>query len=319
MLALQRQAGNAATGQFLRSMAPPALVVQRQPADVPHAHAGPFTGLPEELQRPIVEYFRGARHVKVGDKLRYDAAEPERKAAAWFRELSARQADGLLTVFNKMAAAGIWRFVQSIRAGKGGSPVDSGEPDAVCLEQEGNSVSVYFAGDGAGLFNAIGSPDARGWQVDDATMALLHSGQQSIRQRETSSGLHVSIGPSDGFDVHVDRHPPIKAGSRDADMERWVRLLRHGREEVAPNVSRKVLGKLLTLPVGFRGSEYLEQKVLPSLHLAPTGFYPGSQVWEEEHWAETKARDPYLLEKEQEEGLGTPYSVGLRFPFGSRR
>lgn len=189
----------------------------------------------------------------------------------WWNGLSQASRQNLVAIYNRMQDHGLWRHVERIV-----KVVDPERP-VLGMRPPGNSGSVEFlAKDGSRLLH--GSLDTGKFGLDPGFLALLHPGQQSLREwSSTSDGLHLSIGAAGAFDAHLDRVSPTNrpdaSGRTQIDMQRSGK---HWQQEVLPDLIRNGIPGVLPgtgIPGVVLGvGPHLANKPLP--HPDPTHDQP---------------------------------------------
>jgi hypothetical protein len=146
--------------------------------------------------------------------------------------LPQKQRRTLVETYLRLTAAKVWDQVARVVREK--NPAEApASVGGVDFEVDGNSGGiVYEAIDGGALAEAL--KDTGRFKEDGAVMGSMHPGQRSIREQRSSSGdsLHVSVGPGNLFDAHVDKCSPEDAAGK------WC----HGTRELAPEAIRDVTG-----------------------------------------------------------------------------
>jgi hypothetical protein len=224
------RAAAAGTERPVAGRAEHAAVVRRQPfADAPRraspATGGPPSLVPEELCKtnPKLSFCQPDRPralfpapctstncSAVGN--RFDEQPPDLQQvlaasfedpATWFEQLDSGRRFALSSIFNRLCGFKVWCHVRSVRT------VFSGEPPVGDLfSVPGSTPSVHFTThNGDALLDAL-MATGRFCQAI-GTGASQHPGQSTLREISGSDSLHVSIGPGDQFDVHIDRYSPV--------------------------------------------------------------------------------------------------------------
>jgi hypothetical protein len=161
--------------------------------------------------------------------------------AGWFGKLDPESRFALTSIFNRMCRYGVWRHVRLVlKVGAGEAPVLIADR---VYQVPGRTPSVYFmslAGDA--LIKALMATGrfcmARG------IGASQHPGQTTLREISGSDSLHISIGPGDKFDAHIDKHSPVTEhpGSSFSSNRPSVAALAHIGRELVPELVRKITG-----------------------------------------------------------------------------
>lgn len=169
----------------------PETMPECRPSNCSAVSGGPFDELPPDLKLVLVKSAR-----KKGDK--EDAAE-------WFSRLDSDDRTALTQVFNRLCKYGVWCNVRLVlKVTPGEAPVVVGDR---IFKVPGATPSVYFnTPSWPALFDAL-MGTGRFCRAHGAG-ASQHPGQITLREISGSDSLHVSIGPGDTFDAHVDRFSP---------------------------------------------------------------------------------------------------------------
>lgn len=128
------------------------------------------------------------------------------QAAAWFDKLDSDDRGALTQIFNRMCQYGVWchvRLVLGIVAGE--APLRAA---GHTFKVYGSTPSVFFTSPpGNALLDALMATGK--FCMAFGAGASEHPGQTTIREISGSDSLHISIGPGDMFDAHVDRYGPV--------------------------------------------------------------------------------------------------------------
>jgi hypothetical protein len=152
----------------------------------------------------------------------------------------------LASIYNTMQKYGLWHHVTKVgvkeRPEAHTHLLGSNGPAAAV---SGSSGGFQFeTADHRALYDDIFKA---GFGTDGAAESMLHSGQTSTRESTSGQvthdlaapdGLHISLGPGNKFDAHMDKVSPTnpaQAGRTDMDLHRgWL----HHRHEVHGDVVR---------------------------------------------------------------------------------
>lgn len=145
--------------------------------------------------------------------------------------LPERQRRTLVETYLRMKSYGLWEHVARVVHEKN-APEAPAKLCSLGFEVDGNSGGIVFeALDGDVLAEAL--KDTGHFREDGAFMGSMHPGQRSLRERNSKGdSLHVSIGPGNLFDTHVDKCGPHDVAGA------WC----HGTRELAPEAIRDVTG-----------------------------------------------------------------------------
>ena len=120
-------------------------------------------------------------------------------SAKLFNRLNSQKRFALTEIYNRLCKFNLWCHVKSVKEVKDGEP-----PFFGFFQVPGVSISVSFDSyDSTAFYNAI----INSFTIcqDSRIGGLFHSGQSSTRQISISDSMHISVGPGDSFDVHLDR------------------------------------------------------------------------------------------------------------------
>lgn len=154
--------------------------------------------------------------------------------------LEPRQRQNLVNIYNGLKEHGIWDQVKRVVGEK-----ESPEPHAFGghFEVAGNSGGIAFeAVDGEALIGKL--KDTGFFGEDNKWIAMMHPGQRSLREGGTgnATSLHVSVGPGNSFDAHIDKFSPTRQPEKGATQLDPFGAIRHHAGEVWPELLRNFLG-----------------------------------------------------------------------------
>jgi hypothetical protein len=161
--------------------------------------------------------------------------------AGWFARLDPESRFALTSIFNRMCRYGVWchvRFVLKIGAGE--APVMIADR---IYEVPGRTPSVYFISSaGDALIKALMATGR--FCMAYGAGASQHPGQTTLREISGSDSLHISIGPGDKFDAHIDKYSPVTEhpGSSFCSNRPSIAALTHIGRELVPELVRKKTG-----------------------------------------------------------------------------
>jgi outer membrane protein OmpA-like peptidoglycan-associated protein len=162
-------------------------------------------------------------------------------AAAWFEQLEPEHRMALTQIFNRMCQYGVWchvRLVLRIEAGE--RPLKLAGHS---LPVYGSTPSVFFTSPpGNALLDALMATGR--FCMAFGTGASEHPGQTTVREVSGSDSLHISLGPGDTLDAHIDRYSPVPdpPGSAFCPNEPTPAAVGHIGREVVPGKVRKGVG-----------------------------------------------------------------------------
>jgi len=161
--------------------------------------------------------------------------------AGWFGRLDPESRLALTSIFNRLCRYGVWPHVSLVLK------IDAGEAPALIADRvfnvPGRTPSVYFMSlGGDALINAL-MATGRFCRAYGAG-ASQHPGQSTLREISGSDSLHISIGPGDRFDAHIDKYSPTPehTGSSFCSNLPTVAAITHIVRELVPEKVRKKTG-----------------------------------------------------------------------------
>lgn len=164
-----------------------------------------------------------------------------RDPAAWFGNLDAERRMALTSIFNRLCRYGVWCHVDRILK------IDAGEAPVLIADRvfqvPGRTASIYFMSLGGDKVIQALMGSGRFCMAYGAG-ASQHPGQTTLREISGSDSLHVSIGPGDKFDAHIDKYSPVPEhpGSSFCSNRPSVAALTHIGRELIPEWIRKKTG-----------------------------------------------------------------------------
>lgn len=210
----------------------------------------PKDGVPvKEQQNPATTFDRSKSAVgeagRLSGKVEYDKLPNDLKSKmnqqVW-HNMDENQRNTTVETYRRLKDYGVWDEVKTVEGGK-----EPATPNAKIggkeFEVKGDTAAVNFtAKDGDSLQKKLIA--TRHFGKDGDIMGSQHSGQKSNREWTATDekGLHVSIGKNNKFDVHIDKHSPVKEpvnGKTQVDVNR---AKKHGVNELIPGKINKKLG-----------------------------------------------------------------------------
>jgi hypothetical protein len=199
-----------------------------------------FDKQPADLQRVLAKSFK-------------DPAE-------WFARLDPESRFALTSIFNRMCRYGVWCHVRLVlKIGAGEAPVLIADR---IYEVPGRTPSVYFMSSaGAALITAL-MATGRFCRAYGAG-ASQHPGQSTLREISGSDSLHISIGPGDKFDAHIDKYSPVTEhpGSSFCSNRPSIAALTH--------IGRELVSELVRKKTGIPGVQVFPEPAFPQSGPAP--------------------------------------------------
>jgi hypothetical protein len=161
--------------------------------------------------------------------------------AGWFARLDPESRFALTSIFSRMCQYGVWCHVRLIlKIGAGEEPVIIADR---FLQVPGRTPSVYFMSLGRNaLIDALMA--TKRFCRAHGLGASQHPGQITLREISKSDSLHISIGPGDKFDAHIDKYSPVteRPDSELCSNFPAVAALTHIGRELLPEWLRRVTG-----------------------------------------------------------------------------
>ena len=173
-----------------------------------------FDKQPPDLQRVLAASFMGP--------------------ATWL-QLDSERRFALTSIFNRMCSYGVWCHVSTVLK------IDPGEAKvADIFTVPGSTPSVHFMSPTGNMLLGALMATGRFCQATGAG-ASQHPGQSTLREISRSDSLHISIGPGDQFDAHIDRYSPVieHPGSSFCPNDPSPAALGHISRELVPAIVRE--------------------------------------------------------------------------------
>ncbi|HZF11420.1 MAG TPA: OmpA family protein [Thermoanaerobaculia bacterium] len=171
--------------------------------------------------------------------------------ALWFQQLDTESRMALSGIFNRMCSFGVWCHVSQVLK------IDPGEAlVGDLLSVPGATPSVHFLNPGGNTLLDALMATGRFCQATGAG-ASQHPGQSTLREISGSDSLHISIGPGNQVDAHIDRNSPVTQhpGSSFCSNAPSADAVGHIGKELAPEKVRKgfsLFGRHIPGPAGFQ-------------------------------------------------------------------
>jgi hypothetical protein len=180
-----------------------------------------------------------ARFDKQPAELQRVLAKSSKDPARWLGKLHPESCLALASIFNRMCRYRLWSHVDVVlKIVAGEAPLRAaGHTFAV----PGSTPSVYFLSRSwKALLQALMATGR--FCTTRGIGASLHSHQTSLREISGSDSMHISIGPGNQFDVHIDRYSPVPEhpGSIYCPDDPSPAALRHIGREAFPEIFRKI-------------------------------------------------------------------------------
>lgn len=158
-----------------------------------------------------------------------------------WRDLGQLDRKTLMSSYARLKGWGVWDQVKSVKG-----QLNPAEAHAHVggkeFEVAGNTGGVVFEAKNARAFKEALIATGH-FGVDKGIVGALHQGQDSTREWTDDPGsLHVSIGPGDQFDTHMDKYSPVKKPKNGETQIDPGKGFDHHRNEVWPEMFRNVLG-----------------------------------------------------------------------------
>lgn len=181
-----------------------------------------FDKQPAELQRVLAQSFNNP--------------------AEWFARLDPESSIALTAIFNRMCRYGVWHHVRRVlKIAPGEAPVLIADR---VFQVPGRTPSVYFMSlEREALFKALMATGR--FCMAHGIGASQHPGQATLREISGSDSLHISIGPGDKFDAHIDKFSPVtehSPGSSFCSNRPTPAAIAHIGCELVPEWVRKITG-----------------------------------------------------------------------------
>jgi len=149
------------------------------------------------------------------------------------------QRSTLLASYQEFKRAGVWDQVTQVTGEREKREAPTKLPGGHEADVAGNSGAIqYKIKDPKAFVNklVLANPE---FGVDGGLMGAMHSGQISIRQAGPPTSLHVSVGPGNSMDAHIDRVNPVDQPKNGQTQMNFLRGIQHWTREVLPEMIRK--------------------------------------------------------------------------------
>lgn len=156
--------------------------------------------------------------------------------------LETRQRATLVDTYSRMKSYGLWDEVKSV-TGQKEAPEKHVKIGKGEYEVAGNSGSIIYQVKDAQKFQDKMVETGR-LGLDDGFMGKEHAGQRSYREssKTDSKSLHVSVGPGNQIDAHIDKISPVNVPEDGKTSVNWQEGVEHQRKELIPEKIRKKTG-----------------------------------------------------------------------------
>ncbi|MBL8958072.1 MAG: hypothetical protein JNK82_45280 [Myxococcaceae bacterium] len=148
----------------------------------------------------------------------------------------------LIASYKEFEKAGMWDHITQVVGEKEAREKPVKLPGGYQTQVHGNSGAIqYKVRDPVAFTNELIKHNPN-FGVDGSFMAKMHPGQTSIRESTQPQPIHISVGPGNLMDAHIDHVNPVstpKNGQTVMDLKRGVQ---HWREELLPELIRKHTG-----------------------------------------------------------------------------
>ena len=178
--------------------------------------------------------------VKQPPELQRILAKSFKDPALWFDRLDRDRRTALAAIFNRLCGYRLWCYVSAI------IKVAPGEKPVIIADRvfgvPGATPSVFFMSIGGNrLIDALMATGR--FCLAKGIGASQHPGQTTLREISGSDSLHVSVGPGDQFDAHIDKFSPVTEhpGSSFCSNLPSRDALTHIGRELVPEIIRKKL------------------------------------------------------------------------------
>jgi hypothetical protein len=158
-----------------------------------------------------------------------------------WRDLDQDARTTLMSTYSRLKGWGAWDEVKMVKRELNPTEAHAHVGGAE-FEVAGNTGGVVFEAKDAKAFK-LALLQTGHFGVDKGVVGALHQGQASTREWTDDPGsLHVSIGPGNDFDTHMDKFSPVKQPSRGETQIEPEKGFDHHRNEVWPEMIRKATG-----------------------------------------------------------------------------
>jgi hypothetical protein len=136
----------------------------------------------------------------------------------------------LVETYSRLNGYGLWNQVIRV-VGEKEKPERHVEFKGFTFAVAGNSGGLIYEARGGFLEKLTGTPN---FGVDGSIVGALHGSQTSLREWGDSTSLHISVGPGNLFDAHIDKVSPVSKPVDGRTQIYPVEGPKHWSKEVLP-------------------------------------------------------------------------------------
>ena len=144
--------------------------------------------------------------------------------------------------YQQFKAAGVWDEITEVVGQKEKREASVRLPGGLETDVAGNSGAIqYRVRDPKEFVRKIQEKNPN-FGVDGGLMGALHPGQVGLREAGPPTSLHISVGPGNLMDAHIDRVNPVDQPKNGQTQMSILRGAKHWQGEVLPEKIRKQIG-----------------------------------------------------------------------------
>src|SRR5262245_47522583 len=152
------------------------------------------------------------------------------------------QSATLVASYQQFKAAGVWDEITEVVGQKEKREAPVRLPGGLETDVAGNSGAIqYRVRDSKQFVRKIQEKNPN-FGVDGGLMGALHPGQVGLREAGPTTSLHISVGPGNLMDAHIDRVNPVDQPKNGQTQMNISRGAKNWRLEVLPEMIRKQIG-----------------------------------------------------------------------------
>jgi hypothetical protein len=189
----------------------------------------------------------GVQHTdgRLSAKARYDQLPSDlrskMKQKVW-DALPEGQRSTLIASYQQFKQAGVWDEITEVIGQKEKREAPVRLPGGYETDVAGNSGAIqYRVRDPKEFVRKVQEKNPR-FGVDGGVMGAMHPGQTGMREAGPPTSLHISVGPGNLMDAHIDRVNPVNQPKNGQTQMNVRRGAEHWQREVLPEMIRKHIG-----------------------------------------------------------------------------
>lgn len=148
----------------------------------------------------------------------------------------------LVASYQQFKRAGVWDEITKVTGEKEKREAPVRLPGGYQTNVAGNSGAIQYEVKDAKRFTAKMLELNPNFGVDGGIMGALHAGQTSMREHADQRSLHISVGPGNKMDAHIDQEMPVDMPKNGQTQMNVWKGIQHWSHEVLPEMIRKHTG-----------------------------------------------------------------------------